>query len=121
ACALPRRRRADRPDRMIAALQRRRLPTCTRALVSLALLLALWLFHPSLPSLPRSFSAPLTIETIEGLIISLLWLVAALLALALLFTPRRARARLSTATVPRSRGTSSWSPRRAYRPRSLPP
>ncbi|MDP9226063.1 MAG: hypothetical protein M3P18_19940 [Actinomycetota bacterium] len=107
---------------MIAALQRRRrLPTFTRALVSLALLVALWLFHPSLPSLPRSFSAPLTIDTIEGLTIWLLWLVAALLALALLFTPRRARVRLSVTTLPRSRGTSSWSPRRAHRPRSQPP
>jgi len=106
---------------MIAALQRTRLPTFTRAVVSLALLLALWLFHPSLPSLPSSFSAPLTIETIEGLTIWLLWLVTVLLALALLFTPRRTRARLSTATVPRSRGTSSWSPRRAYGPRSQPP
>jgi DNA-binding SARP family transcriptional activator len=107
---------------MIAALQQpRRLPTFTRALVSLALLVTLWLFQPSLPSLPRSFSAPLTIDTIEGLTIWLLWLVAALLALALLFTPRRARVRLSVTTLPRSRGTSSWSPRRAHRPRSQPP
>jgi DNA-binding SARP family transcriptional activator len=96
--------------------QRKRLPTFTRALLSLATLVALWLFRPGLPSLPRSFSAPLTIETIEGLTAWLLWLVAAVLALALLFTPRRARARLSIATVPRSRGTSSWLPPRA-RPR----
>jgi len=52
---------------MIAAgEQRRRLPTFTRALLSLAILVALWLFRPGLPSLPRSFSAPLTIDTIEG-------------------------------------------------------
>jgi DNA-binding SARP family transcriptional activator len=107
---------------MIGALQqRRRLPAFTRALVSLALLVALWLFHPSLPSPPRSFSAPLTIETIEDLTIWVLWLVAALVALALLFTPRRARTRLSVATVPRSRCTSSWSPRPTHRPRSQPP
>jgi DNA-binding SARP family transcriptional activator len=107
---------------MIAALQqRRRLPTFTRALVSLALLLALWLFHPNLPSLPRSFSAPLTIETIEGLTVWLLWLVGALLAFAILLTPRQARTRLSVAAVPRSRGTSSFSPRRARSPRSQPP
>lgn len=69
--------------------ERRRLPTITRALLSLAILAALWLFRPGLPSLPRSFSAPLTIETIDGLTTCLLWLVGALLALALLFTPDR--------------------------------
>ncbi len=106
---------------MIAAQERRHLPTLTRALLSLALLVALWLFHPSLPSLPRSFSAPLTVETIEGLTIWLLWLVAALLAFALLFTPRRARVRVSVTTLPRSRGTSCWSPGRAHRPRSQTP
>jgi DNA-binding SARP family transcriptional activator len=84
-------------------------------------LVALWLFRPSLPSLPRSFSAPLTIETIEVVTLWLLWLVAALLALALLSTPRRARTRLSATTAPRSRGMSSWPPRRARRPRSQPP
>jgi DNA-binding SARP family transcriptional activator len=107
---------------MIGALeQRRRLPTFTRALLSLATLVALWLLRPGLPSLPRSFSAPLTIETIEGLTAWFLWLVAALLALGFLLTPRRARARLSVAMVPRSRGTSSWSPRPTPQPRSQPP
>ncbi|MFL5958659.1 MAG: BTAD domain-containing putative transcriptional regulator [Gaiellaceae bacterium] len=89
--------------------------------MSLALLVALWLFRPGRPSLPRSFSAPLTIETIEGLTVWLLWLVAALFSLALLLTPRRARARLSVATVRRSPGTSGRSPRPRDRPRSQPP
>jgi DNA-binding SARP family transcriptional activator len=107
---------------MIAAGQQpSRLPALIRALLSLAIFAALWLFRPGLPSLPRSFSAPLTIETIESLTLSLLWLVVALLALALLFAPRRARAWLSDTTVPRSRRTTSWSPRRARPPRSQPP
>lgn len=107
---------------MIGAGQRRRcLPALTRALLSLAIAVGLWLFRPSPPSLPPSFSAPLTTETIEGLTVWLLWLVAVLLALALLLTPRRARARLSVARVPGSRGTSSWSPRPTHRPRSQPP
>jgi DNA-binding SARP family transcriptional activator len=108
---------------MIAAVQQRRhLPALTRALVSLAILAALWLFRPGLPSLPRSFSAPLTIDTIEGLTVWLLWLVAALLALALLFRPRRARSsRHAVASAPRSHRTSSWLPRRARPPRSQPP
>jgi DNA-binding SARP family transcriptional activator len=104
-----------------AGQQRRHLPTVTRALLSLAIAAAVWLFRPGRPSLPPSFSAPLTIDTIESLTVWLLWLVAALLALALLFALRPARLRLSVATVPRSRGTSSWSPRRAQRPRSQPP
>jgi DNA-binding SARP family transcriptional activator len=104
-----------------AGQQRRRLPALTRTLLSLAILVALWLFRPGPPSLPRSFSAPLTIETIEGLTILLLWLVAALLAIALLFALRPARVWPSVATVPRSRGTSSWPPRRARRPRSQLP
>ena len=107
---------------MIAADQHwRRRSALTRAPLSLVILAALWLFRPGLPSLPRSFSAPLTIETIEGLTIWLLWLVGALLALALLLTPRRATARLSVAKVPRSRRTSIWSPQRARSPRSQPP
>jgi DNA-binding SARP family transcriptional activator len=91
-----------------------------RAPFSLTLLAALSLFRPGLPSLPSSFSAPLTIETIEGLTVWLLWLVGALLGLALLFTSRRASAR-PVATVARSRDTSRWSPPRAGRPRSQPP
>jgi DNA-binding SARP family transcriptional activator len=100
--------------------QGRRVPTFTRALFSLAIAAALWIFHPGLPSLPRSSSAPLTIETIEGLAAWLLWLVAALLMLALLFAPRRGRARLSVATAPRSRNRSSWSARGHAR-RAQPP
>jgi DNA-binding SARP family transcriptional activator len=99
--------------------QRRRSPAFMRALLSLAILTALWLFRPGSPSLPSSFSAPLTIETIEGLTVWLLWLVGTLLGLALLFTSRRARAR-PVATVARSRNASRWSPR-AGRPRSQPP
>ena len=107
---------------MITAIQqRKRLPTFARAALSLAMLAALWLFRPGPPSLPRAFSAPLTIETIEGLTVWLLWLVGALLALALPFTPRRATTRPSDAPVPRSRGTFSWSSRRTHPPRSQPP
>ena len=36
-----------------AGQRRRRLPTLTRALLSLAIAVALWLFRPGLPSLPR--------------------------------------------------------------------
>jgi len=100
--------------------QGRRVPMFTRALLSLAIAAALWIFHPGLPSLPRSSSAPLTIETIEGLAAWLLWLVAALLMLALLFAPRRGRARLSVATAPHSRNRSSRSARGHAR-RSQPP
>jgi DNA-binding SARP family transcriptional activator len=107
---------------MIAAdQQRKRLATLTRTLLGLAILVALWLFRPATLSLPRSFSAPLTIETIEGLTIGLLWLVGALLALALLFTPRRATARASVAPVPRSRTTFRWSSQRTHPSRSQPP
>jgi DNA-binding SARP family transcriptional activator len=107
---------------MIAAHhQRKRMPTFARAAVSLAILVTLWLFRPGAPSLPRSVSAPLTIETIQGLAVWLLWLVGALLALALLLTPRRVTTRLSVATVPRSRATSSWSPLSSRHRRSQPP
>jgi DNA-binding SARP family transcriptional activator len=107
---------------MIAAdQQRKRLATLIRALLGLAILVALWLFRPGTLSLPRSFSAPLTIETIEGLTVGLLWLVGALLVLALLVTTRRAAARSSVAPVPRSRNTFSWSSRRTHSPRSQPP
>jgi DNA-binding SARP family transcriptional activator len=96
---------------MITAAKRlRRLPSVTRTLLLLAILVALWLSHPGRPSLPRSFSAPLTIETIEDLTIWLLWIVVGLLALAFLFAPRRTRTRPSVATIPRSYGASSWLP-----------
>jgi DNA-binding SARP family transcriptional activator len=103
---------------IVASRQQRRLAALTRALLSLVIFVALWLFRPDLPSLPRSFSAPLTIETIEGLTIWLLWLVGALLGLALLVTPPRARARPSPSTLARSHDPSNWSPLRARRPRS---
>jgi DNA-binding SARP family transcriptional activator len=107
---------------MITADQQwKRLTTLTRALLGLAILVALWLFRPGTLSLPRSFSAPLTIETIEGLIVGLLWLIGALLGLALLFTARRAAARSSVAAVPRSRSTLSRSSRRSRPPRLQPP
>jgi DNA-binding SARP family transcriptional activator len=107
---------------MIASIQHRpRLPTLTRVVFSLAILGALLLLRPGRPPLPRSFSAPLTIETIQGLTVWLLWLVGALLALALLLAPRRARAGLSVATTSRSRHAPSTSPRRAAGPRPQPP
>jgi DNA-binding SARP family transcriptional activator len=103
-----------------AAKQLRRLPSVTRTLLLLAILVALWLSHPGRPSLPRSFSAPLTIETIEDLTIWLLWIVVGLLALAFLFAPRRTRTRLSVATIPRSYGASSWLPSPAHRRSETP-
>jgi DNA-binding SARP family transcriptional activator len=107
---------------MIAASrQQRRLATLTRAFLSLVIFVGLWLFRPGLPSLPRSFSAPLTIETVESLTISLLCLVVALLAFALLLAPRRVRTPVSIATVPRGRGTPSLSSLRPRPPRSHPP
>jgi DNA-binding SARP family transcriptional activator len=107
---------------MIAAgQQRRHLATFTRTLVSLAIFVALWRFRPGLPSLPPSFSAPLTIETIEGLAIWLLWLVGTLFALALLRAPRRVWTTASVATVPRARGTPGLSSLRARPPRLHPP
>lgn len=109
---------------MIADVQhRRRLSAVTRLLLSLSILGALWLFRPGPPSLPRSFSAPLTIETIQGLTVWLLWLVGALLALVLLLTPLRAvaGARLSGATASRWQRAPSSSPRREPRSRRPPP
>jgi DNA-binding SARP family transcriptional activator len=99
----------------------RRLPTFMGALLSLAILVALWLFRPGPPSLPPSLSAPLTIDTIEGLTVWLLWLVAALLAFALVLRPRRTRSWHAVASAPRSRGASSWPPRPVPRPRSQSP
>jgi DNA-binding SARP family transcriptional activator len=101
--------------------QRKRLATLIRALLGLAILVALWLFRPRTLPLPRSSSAPLTIETIEGLTVWLLWLVGALLAVALLFTPRRATARSSVAAAPRLRSTFGRSSRRSRPPRLQPP
>jgi DNA-binding SARP family transcriptional activator len=104
---------------MIAGIrQRTRVPALTRTLVALTIGLGLWLVRPGLPSLPRSFSAPLTIETIEGVTAWLLWLVAALFTLALLLTPRRPRDPL--ALLP-SRRTSSRSSERARPPRAQAP
>jgi DNA-binding SARP family transcriptional activator len=99
--------------------QRRRVPAFMRAFLALTIAVALWLYRPGLPSLPHSFSAPLTIEAIEGLTLWLLWLVVALFALALLLTPRRPSGRL--AAVPPSRRTSRWSAERARSPRAQAP
>jgi DNA-binding SARP family transcriptional activator len=56
----------------------------TFALLLIAALVLLWRFRPGAPLLPRSLSAPLTVEAIEGLAVWLLWLVAGLLAVAFL-------------------------------------
>jgi DNA-binding SARP family transcriptional activator len=91
--------------------RRRRAPSVARALFALAIALALWLFRPALPALPRSFSAPLTIETIEALTTWLLWLVGAVLALALLLKPGKARPRPSLPAVPRAQAGPMFSRR----------
>jgi DNA-binding SARP family transcriptional activator len=97
------------------AEQRRKTTALTRPLLALLIVLALWLFRPGLPSLPRSLSAPLTIETIEGLAIWFLWLLGALLALALLGRTK-STARPSLIPTPQSRvRPSRWPRPRAMR------
>jgi DNA-binding SARP family transcriptional activator len=93
-----------------AVQQQSRFLTLVRALASVVILAALVLFRPSLPALPSSFSAPLTIETIESLIVWLLWLAAALLALALLLPPREMRRRLPGARIRRAPTTPNQRP-----------
>jgi hypothetical protein len=61
-------------------------------LVALAGLALLWQLRPPAPALPRSLSAPLTVETIENVGLWLLRSVLGLLALALLLAPLRTRA-----------------------------
>jgi DNA-binding SARP family transcriptional activator len=102
-----------------AVQQRRRVPALACAIVSAGILAALLLFHQRPPALPSSLSAPLTIETIEGAMLWLLWLAATLLALALLFTPRQVRRRLPVATIRRARAASK--PRHSRQPRAQPP
>lgn len=69
----------------------------------------LWVLRPAVPSLPRSLSAPLTVEAVEGVILWLLWLVAGLLALVVLLKPSRTRSRPVIERVGRPRRASSWS------------
>jgi DNA-binding SARP family transcriptional activator len=96
------------------AEQRRKTTALTRPLLALLIAFALWLFRPGLPSPPRSLSAPLTIEMIEGLAIWLLWLLGALLALALL-RRMKSTARPSLTPTPQSRVR----PTRWVRPRAM--
>jgi DNA-binding SARP family transcriptional activator len=102
------------------AEQRSRLPTVARAFVPAAILAALALFRPGTPALPSSLSAPLTIEAIESVTLWLLWLAAALLALALLFRPRPMRRRLAVATIGRAPTAPSLRPHGRL-PRAQPP
>jgi DNA-binding SARP family transcriptional activator len=104
------------------ARQRTAAETIARALLALVIVLAFWLLRPGVPTLPRSFSAPLTIETIEGVVLWLLWFSGALLAL-VLFTKmrRRSKPRRPLSMRARSRDRSTWSPSRAAQPRSEPP
>jgi DNA-binding SARP family transcriptional activator len=102
-----------------AAEQRSRLPILARGFVSAAILAALALFRPAPPALPSSLSAPLTIDAIEGVTLWLLWLGAALLALALLFTPREVRRRLPAATIRHAHAAPNRPHRR--QPRAQPP
>jgi DNA-binding SARP family transcriptional activator len=103
-----------------AAQQRSRLPALARAFASAAILASLWLFRPGPPALPSSFSAPLTIETIEAAALWLLWLATALLALALLFKPRPVRRRLPLTTI-RLPPTALNRRPHAQHPRAQPP
>jgi DNA-binding SARP family transcriptional activator len=100
--------------------ERSRLLALARAIVSAGILAGLSLFHPRPPALPSSLSAPLTIETIEGGTLWLLWLAAALLALALLLVPRRVTRRLPLATVRRAPTAPKLQPHRPA-PRAQPP
>jgi DNA-binding SARP family transcriptional activator len=103
-----------------AVQQRSRLPTLARAFLSAGILAVLGLFRPHPPALPSSLSAPLTIETIEGVTLWLLWLGVALLALVLLFTPRPMRRRLAVGTIRRTHtALKLWPPGRP--PRAQPP
>jgi DNA-binding SARP family transcriptional activator len=103
-----------------AVQQWSRLPTLARGIVSAAILAALALFHPRPPAVPSSLSAPLTIEMIEGAMLWLLWLAAALLAVALLLTPRRLRGRPPLSTMRRAHVTPNLPPQRRD-PRAQPP
>jgi DNA-binding SARP family transcriptional activator len=85
--------------------QQGRLRALASVASSLAIFLMLAVLHPGTPSLPGSLSAPLTIETVEGVVLWLLWLVVGLLALTLLFNALRPRSRPPAAT-PRLRSTS---------------
>jgi len=78
-----------------------RLRVLGRAFLSVAALALLWQLRPMTPLLPRSVSAPLTVETIEGVVLWLLWLVVGLLAVTLLVTALRARTRVKIARGPR--------------------
>ncbi len=77
--------------------QPRRLRELTLALLLLAALPLLWQLRPGAPPLPRSLSAPLTVEAIEGLVVWLLWLVAGLITVAFLAKTLRTRLRLPVA------------------------
>jgi DNA-binding SARP family transcriptional activator len=103
-----------------AVQQRSRLPALARATVSAGILAALSLFHPRPPAVPSSLSAPLTIETIEGAMLCLLWLAAALLAIALLLTPRRVRGRLPLSPMLRAPTAPHRQPH-GYHTRAQPP
>jgi DNA-binding SARP family transcriptional activator len=101
--------------------QRRAAQRFTRALLTLVIAFAFWLFRPGVPELPRSFSAPLTIETIESVVLWLLWLISALLALVLFTKMRRSKARPPLSTPARSHDHSKRSRPRAVRSRFEPP
>jgi DNA-binding SARP family transcriptional activator len=103
------------------AQQRRTAQTIARGLFALMIALALWLFRPGVPALPRSFSAPLTIETIDGVVLWLVWLIGALLALALLTKTRRSKAQPPRSMPAAPSNRSTWSPLPAVGARSKPP
>jgi DNA-binding SARP family transcriptional activator len=101
------------------AQQRGRLAASARALVSAAVLTTLLLFHPRPAAVPASLSAPLTIETIEEVTLWLLWLSMALLAIAMVLTPRRVSGRLPITTIRRAPATATVLPYRRL-PRAQP-
>jgi DNA-binding SARP family transcriptional activator len=86
--------------------QRRHLRALAAVALSVTVLFLLAALRPGAPSLPGSLSAPLTIEAIEGVAAWLLWLVAGLLALALLLSVLRTRSRLPDPILPHWRSTS---------------
>jgi DNA-binding SARP family transcriptional activator len=87
---------------MIRRQQRARRLHLATALPIIGALALMWELRPGRPPLPRSLAAPLTVEAIEAVAVWLLWLVAPLLAIALLVNA------LTAQPWRRGRGGARW-------------